>query len=105
MKTCDYSHLAGAYATGATLIDVREPHEYEQGHVPGAVLIPLGELTRRTDELPRRGPVYVICASGKRSLSGASILQAAGFDAVSVDGGTSGWIAEGREYVTGPRSR
>lgn len=105
MKTCDLSHLSGAYANGATVVDVREPHEYVRGHVPGAVLIPLGELPDRTDELPKRSPVYVICASGKRSRTGAAILEAAGYDAISVDGGTDGWISEGHEYVTGPRMR
>jgi rhodanese-related sulfurtransferase len=105
MKTCDHSELAGAYANGATVVDVREPHEYVRGHVPGAVLIPLGDLPRRTHELPRRGPVYVICGSGRRSLTGASTLEAVGLEAISVDGGTDGWIAAGRPYVTGPRSR
>lgn len=105
MKTCDYSHLAGAYASGATVVDVREPHEYVQGHVPGAILIPLGDLPGRANELPRREPVYVICASGRRSQTGASILEAAGVDAISVAGGTDGWIADGREYVTGARTR
>lgn len=105
MKTCDLSQLAVAYADGATVVDVREPHEYVRGHVPGALLIPLGELPRRTGDVPRRGPVYVICASGKRSRSGAEVLQSAGVEAISVDGGTDGWIADGREYVTGSRSR
>ena len=105
MKTCTSAHLASAYVDGATVVDVREPDEYIRGHVPGAVLIPLGELERRTVEVPRRGPVYVICASGKRSRTGAGILELAGIDAVSVDGGTDGWIAAGREYVTGPRAR
>lgn len=103
MKTCTFSHLAGAY--GAVVVDVREPDEYVRGHVPGAVLIPLGQLPHRVNEVPRSGPVYVICASGKRSRTAASVLEAAGIDAISVEGGTDGWISAGREYVTGPGAR
>lgn len=105
MKTCTFAHLAGAYADGAVVVDVREPDEYVRGHVPGAVLIPLGQLPHRVNEVPRSGPVYVICASGKRSRTAASVLEAAGIDAISVEGGTDGWISAGREYVTGPRAR
>lgn len=105
MKTCTASHLAGAFTDGATVLDVREPDEYVRGHVPGAMLIPLGELPRRTSEVPRRGPVYVICASGRRSMAAADILEAAGMEAISVDGGTDEWIAQGHDYVTGPRAR
>ena len=101
MKTCTFSQLAGACADGATVVDVREPDEY----VPGAVLIPLGQLPHRTNEVPRSSRVFVICASGRRSRTGASVLEAAGIDAISVEGGTDGWIADGREYVTGPRAR
>lgn len=105
MKTCTFSQLAGACADGATVVDVREPDEYVRGHVPGAVLIPLGQLPHRTNEVPRSSRVFVICASGRRSRTGASVLEAAGIDAISVEGGTDGWIADGREYVTGPRAR
>ena len=105
MKTCTFSRLAAASADGAVVVDVREPDEYVRGHVPGAVLIPLGQLPRRTDEVPRIGPVFVVCASGRRSRTAASVLEAAGIDAISVEGGTDGWIADGREYVTGSRVR
>ncbi len=84
------------------VLDVREAAEYVAGHVPGAVLIPLGELDGRLGELPRGGTVHVICASGNRSLRAARELIAAGFDAVSVAGGTSGWIRSGRPVLTGP---
>src|ERR1700694_617661 len=51
------------------LLDVREPWEYQQGHVPGAQLIPLGELEQRVSEVPRDRPVLAICPSGPRSLA------------------------------------
>jgi rhodanese-related sulfurtransferase len=85
----------------AFLIDVREPGEYVAGHVPGAVLIPLGRLDDRVEELPRDRTVHVICASGNRSLRATDALIGAGIDAVSVAGGTSGWIHSGRPVVTG----
>jgi rhodanese-related sulfurtransferase len=80
---------------------VREPAEYAAGHVPGAILMPLGTLDGRAGQLPRDRTVYVICASGNRSLRAARVLSSAGFDAVSIAGGTSAWIGSGRGLVTG----
>lgn len=90
-----------AHSTGVNVIDVREPAEYVGGHVPGAVSISMGRLPSRTSELDRSRPVYVICASGGRSGAMADYLARAGFDARSVAGGTSAWIAAGRPVVTG----
>lgn len=61
------------------LLDVREPHEYAEGHIPGAVLIPLGQLSARTQEINRDKPTVAYCRSGKRSHSAIAILQGAGF--------------------------
>jgi rhodanese-related sulfurtransferase len=78
------------------VLDVREPWEYAEGHVPGAHLVPLGELEERVGELPRDRPVYSICHSGQRSLAAAVFLLSEGFSEVSnVDGGTSAWIERG----------
>ena len=78
------------------LLDVREPWEFAAGHVPGAVLIPLGELEQRVAEVPRDRPVFAICHSGQRSLAAAGFLQALGYrDVVNVDGGTAAWIERG----------
>ena len=93
--------LAAAVRGGAAVIDVREPHEYVAGHVPGAVLIPMGQLPGRAAGLDRRAPVYVICASGNRSATMAGVLCAVGFDAYSVAGGTSEWARSGRPVVGG----
>ena len=95
--------FAAAQADGAAVIDVREPVEYVGGHVPGAILMPMGQLPSRTGELDRSRPVYVICASGNRSGAMTDYLRNAGFDARSVAGGTSGWISAGRPVVTGTR--
>ena len=78
------------------LLDVREPWEYQAGHVPGARLIPLGELEQRVTEVPRDQPVLAICHSGQRSLAAAGYLQQLGYTSVSnVDGGTAAWIERG----------
>ena len=78
------------------LLDVREPWEYVQGHVAEATLIPLGELERRVEEIPRDQPVLVICHSGQRSLAAAGYLLSRGYRHVAnVDGGTAGWIEKG----------
>jgi rhodanese-related sulfurtransferase len=88
--------VAAALDRGAVVIDVREPAEFREGHLPGAVNIPMGQLTRRLDELDRGRPVYVVCASGNRSGAMVDVLTAAGYDATNVAGGTSAWIRAGR---------
>ena len=88
--------LADAINHGAYVLDVREQEEYDEAHVPCVVLIPLGELEQRINEVEDGSRVFVICRSGARSLKGADILEANGIDAVSVAGGTMGWIDSGR---------
>ncbi len=94
--------FAEALASGATVIDCREPMEYRAGHVEGALLIPLGRLPEKLDEVPAGQPVYVICATGNRSLSATDFLRAQGIEAYSVAGGTSSWSAAGHPVVSGP---
>jgi rhodanese-related sulfurtransferase len=52
----------------ALVLDVREPAEYDHGHVPGSINLPQADLATRRDELPRDRPVYVLCQGGFRSL-------------------------------------
>ena len=84
-----------------TTVDVREKAEYAQAHVPGAVLLPMGQLASRLGELDHSARVHVICASGNRSRAMTDLLVAAGFDAVSVAGGTQAWIQSGRAVGVG----
>lgn len=97
----DVARLTEAVKTAATIVDVREPMEYVVGHVPGAVLIPMGELPGRLAELDKDGPVYVVCATGNRSASMTDFLRRAGYDAYSVAGGTADWSRSGGALVTG----
>lgn len=93
------------HSDDATVVDVREPNEYVAGHVPGATLIPMGQLSSRLTELDRSRPVYVVCASGNRSAAMTGLLRSAGYDAYSVAGGTSAWTRSGRPVETGaPRA-
>jgi rhodanese-related sulfurtransferase len=80
--------------TGVPLIDVREADEFAAGHVPGAVNIPMSTIGERLDELPAEA-FDVICQVGGRSARVVQALEARGFDATNVDGGTGEWIAAG----------
>jgi len=86
---------AAQVPAGAYLLDVREPEEWEAGHAPGAVHIPLGELGARYTELAPDRPLYVICRSGNRSGHAAQALAGAGWDASNVSDGMIGWQAAG----------
>lgn len=79
---------------GAVLLDVREPYEYDESHVAGSVLIPLGQLQARLQEIRAMGskPVAVICRSGRRSALAVEMLQQAGVKNVyNVQGGMIAW--------------
>ncbi len=101
MREVHLAAFATAHSYGARVVDVREPGEYVGGHVPGATLVPMGELASRLSELPKDMPIYVICASGNRSLSMTSFLMRAGYDAYSVAGGTGAWARAGHPIVMG----
>jgi rhodanese-related sulfurtransferase len=97
----DLAELDRRIAEGSVrVLDVREESEFRGGHVPGAVNIPLKRLEQRLDKLKKDKPYAVICASGSRSLQGTNMLLDNGFEgAVSVRGGTSGWIRSGRRIM------
>jgi rhodanese-related sulfurtransferase len=101
MREVDVAQLEEVLGTGACVVDVREPGEYAEGHVPGARLIPMGQLTSRLDELDHTEPVYLICASGNRSGAMADVLSSRRFESVNVLGGTTAWIRSGRPVEKG----
>ena len=85
-----------ASSQGLVVLDVREPLEWETGHVPRALLMSLGSLRKRIQSIPRQVPIAVICEAGLRSSTGASILQAEGFpDVANVPEGTGGYRRAG----------
>ena len=77
------------------LVDVRSPGEFAEGHIPGAINIPVDEVGSRVSELEayRDGPVTLVCRSGGRSAKAAKELSGMGFTTVNVEGGTLAWIA------------
>jgi rhodanese-related sulfurtransferase len=88
---------------GAFILDVRQPDEWSQYHIEGAMLIPLGELASRVNELPRDQEIVVVCHSGNRSAKGRDILLNAGFIRVtSMAGGLIQWQGAGYPIVSGP---
>jgi hydroxyacylglutathione hydrolase len=99
------SRLSAGGPDAPFVIDVRQPSEYEAGHVPGSLHIGAGDLPAMLDRLPRDRPIATICASGYRSSVAASMLRAAGFERVAAVGaGVPGWEAQGFpvEYGEGP---
>lgn len=78
------------------VLDVREADEWASGHIDGAQHIPLGDLPGRFEELPEDKQVVCVCAVGGRSGRAAHFLNAAGKDAVNLDGGMVQWQAAGR---------
>ena len=78
---------------GLVVLDVRWRDEWDAGHIPGALHLPLNRLT--PDEVPNSGPVLVICRSGSRSTKAAQALAAAGHEVGNVVGGMTAWAAIG----------
>ncbi len=89
------SAVGGVLGGDLLVVDVREPWEYAEGHVPGALPMPLATVPQRAGELPVERPIYLVCAVGGRSGQAAAYLSRLGLDAVNVEGGTEGWIAAG----------
>lgn len=78
------------------VVDVRRPAEYDSGHVPGALSIPLASLKDRFGKLDPRRPTAIICATGYRSSAASSLLAPRGFEKLfNIVGGTSAWISAG----------
>ena len=73
------------------ILDVRQPDEFRTGHINGAKLIPLNELHRRIDELPKGREIICICATGNRSTSASKILMKEGFTVFNAQGGMFAW--------------
>ena len=96
------SQASDLRAQGAFILDVRQPEEWTQFHIPGATLIPLGDLPNRLNEVPKDKEVVVVCRTGHRSAQGRDILKNAGFTKVtSMAGGVTQWQTAGLPIATG----
>src|SRR5687768_11445717 len=99
----DTAGAADKIAAGAAVLDVREPDEYDQGAIPGAVHIPRGHLEAQVEGRlnNKSAPVVVYCAGGVRSAFAAKTLKDLGYtDVVSMAGGFGRWKDEGRDWKT-----
>lgn len=102
--SADDAHTAIAKRPGpgqpSVLLDVRENHEWEAGHAPGAVHVPLGELSARLETLPHDRQIITVCRSGRRSALAAQQLGRHGYTVVNLGGGMTAWAAAGLPVVT-----
>ena len=86
--------------SGATLLDVRENSEWNAGHAPGAVHIPVRNVgSQATKRLPKGRPVIVTCRTGARSRGATRILREKGIEAYNLSGGLSAWESSGGRVV------
>ena len=103
----DIDELEHRRAAGAAVFDVREPDEYTEARIPGAVLVPLASVPDAVEEFRAAAEsqaVCVVCAVGGRSGQAVGFLRSLGVDAVNVAGGTNAWHQSGRPVETGPAS-
>jgi hydroxyacylglutathione hydrolase/adenylyltransferase/sulfurtransferase len=77
------------------LVDVREPYEWEAGHIAGARHIELERLASRAENIPKQRPVVFQCRLGSRSAMAAQAFRQAGWDAHSMEGGLTAWDEQG----------
>lgn len=85
---------------GATLLDVRENSEWNAGHAPGAVHVPVSNVgTQAPKRLPKGRPVIVTCRSGSRSRGATRILREKGIEAYNLSGGMSAWESAGGRLI------
>lgn len=101
----DVDELERRRSAGAAVFDVREPDEYEEVRIPGAVLVPLATVPDSVEQFRAAAAdsqVCVVCAVGGRSGQAVGFLRAHGVDAVNVAGGTNAWHQSGRPVETGP---
>lgn len=88
-------------ADDAIILDVREQDEWDAGHAPGAVHIPLGDLPARLEDLPDTdaATLAVVCRGGGRSSRAVAWLSQQGFDVANLDGGMVAWESAGKRLV------
>ena len=82
-------------ADGATMIDVREPHERRAGHIPGSEHVELARLATAAATVDRDGPVVFYCRVGARSSMAAEAFRSSGYDAYNLAGGILAWVTAG----------
>jgi rhodanese-related sulfurtransferase len=90
MPVADWGRLG---SRDVALLDVREPDEFAGGHIEGAINVPLSQLRRRIEDIPKGVEILVYCAAGQRAYFAQRLLRQLGFDAKNLSGGYATWIA------------
>jgi rhodanese-related sulfurtransferase len=103
MAEISIEELEAALHAGARLVDVRETDEYLAGHVPGAILVPLGTVPDSLHHFAADQTTYIICKTGGRSARACEFVGEQGREVVNVEGGTMAWVISGRATVVGDR--
>src|SRR3954462_15330734 len=83
--------------SGAFLVDVRRPYEWDAGRIPGANHIEINDLASSAESVPRDRPVVFYCRSGSRSALAAAAFRQGGWDAYNLEGGLHEWVEQGQE--------
>lgn len=96
-----YEIISSELKKDFVILDVRTPEEFNQGHIEGAILIPVSELEGRLNELSKDKPIITYCRSGRRSMQAAIILVKNGFSKVYDMGGIDDWIAKDYPVIIG----
>ena len=97
----DVGEAQALLSEGALLVDVRRHDEWQLGHAPDAIHIPLDELPQRTGEVPADRRIVAVCRSGSRSAQATRYLRQRGHDAVNLHGGMQAWERAGADVVRG----
>jgi rhodanese-related sulfurtransferase len=100
-EVIDVATAREMWRLGDTVIDVRTPSEYAQGHISGAINVPIDTLPNGAESLPD-GQILTACGSGGRAGRAATLLLLSGREAFSIEGGTKAWQAAGLPVHIGP---
>ncbi len=99
VPTIEVAQVPDPIPEGVTVLDVREPIEWQHGRIDGAVHIPLTQLPDRVVELPPSQQLLVVCKVGGRSSQATAFLREKGYEAVNLAGGMLDWSDAGRPMV------
>ncbi len=100
IPTTDIEAIPAQIPADLVVLDVREDHEWDAGHIDGAVHIPMGQIPTRVGELDPAARTLVICHLGGRSGRVTEWLHAQGHDVANVEGGMDAWERAGRPVVS-----
>jgi rhodanese-related sulfurtransferase len=99
VPTVSVNDVPDPAADGWVILDVREPWEWAEGHIEGALHIPLGDLPARVDELDPQAQTLVVCHVGARSAQATAWLHQLGHDVANLAGGMDAWERAERRVV------